>query len=352
MLHIFWVHSHITYLVSKKIISIQNILVGNCIFLLSRGYEIDDSEIFTIESPFYLNRQNEDLSKTIFFEGQILKTRKRIKQAQSFLYEITGKKTFLFYACHNHNDMVSVITSSKYCKGFFYIEEGLASYLEVHPRKLNLFRQFFKCFFPIYRNFYKALRVSANPSFFNINHPKFLKAYGISDKTFYWLKPEQRTTIGLPFVRISNKPKYDAIIVFDGLVVSHLIKEETQYHIIEDYIFPFLRKKNYKQIGYKLHPEQYSREEAIQIRKLFNKIKNNCFVQELNSKEILENYAYSFHSDIICFMTSTAVYASFCGSKVYSFLPYISKIEPNADVAKWVEKIPYKELYLKTPEID
>jgi len=315
MLNIFWIHSHITFLISREIIISRLGKGENIIIFLSRGYQLpilfEKNNIQIVICPWY--RENSRKGHNILVKSNILETRKNVKECKGILDSYINDKPFILFAPTSWEYTVALLIKHRYCKGYYYIEEGTLSYMEDGNvmRRNFLIKQISKY---IYNLPYLGMLGQLS---------NFIGTYAISEEAFPWNKKREKHLISF----VHEKQYYTEylnikkIIIFDHL---NMLDEDLIKFINK--LCNFLKNNNILEFAYKFHPVTKSQQnkETI-IRNALNKFS----VTELPSDFIIElfliNRQISMYS--INSLSSLSIYAKKFGSK--SFLIKQNLTEEN-----------------------
>lgn len=124
MKHIFTVHSPITFFCAYEVVQHQKIKENDCIFICSN-----------YKPPIDFGRQIKSYADTHQSVLSKLKNLNLIKSYDKYIQKIAGNNNFIAYVDLIHNYQRILITHNL-CRGFHFIEEGMASYIE--PNNLDI----------------------------------------------------------------------------------------------------------------------------------------------------------------------------------------------------------------------
>lgn len=176
---------------------------------------------------------------------------------------IVLEEDFLFYMPSMSLDMTRIFAYNKYCKGYYYVDEGLISYETedvvnkmFSPKLKNATKRLFRieehCHFEINSTFIGTISISREAFPWNIDKVKIVNS--IDD---YVLEVE------------SNIP------VYDDVIVTSYFQEDVDVIIkgigsIIDYILDYNRDSK---IGIKIHPHSitYNREKTLSVLNIINR---------------------------------------------------------------------------------
>lgn len=304
MLHIFWVHSHITYLVSKEII----LTLGKeeeIIIYLARRYKLpnvsdfNDKKIEVIEFPWY--RHNIRLEANILHKKNILKTRNNAKQCLSLFNEYINNKPYILYIPTSWEYSITLMMTHPKCVSYYYIEEGTLAYLKNGDKeRTSIIRRILvKLVYGLdYMGMYAILK-------------NFKGSYAVSDKAFPWHNKERNI---VEWSKVNNyyeeMSSYEKIIIFDYLdfTSEELLKFSTQLN-------NWLKENNINNFIYKFHPATKGNDSEKIIRSSLKQF----YSKEANSDFVVEMFILNHPLMIYCVnsISSISMYATTHGCKCY-----------------------------------
>lgn len=228
MQHIFITHSNITSIVINE--TIESLLNNGekVIVITRRGMSwpvISNETVINIS-----DRTCSLLSLTAI---------KHIITLPACINTIINKEEFILYLPTSYDEVYYFFQKSKFCKGYYYIEEGILAYtgLKFIREDKNLIKRGLKHLFGLYPDLY----------FFD---SRFYGTISISEKAFKWNKSKK--IINQPysyFKRVCNNQKsYSHIIVF-----SYLSGDVSFYKSIIDVIIQN-NEGIQSNIAFKFHP--------------------------------------------------------------------------------------------------
>lgn len=336
MKHVFIIHSNITEILMEMIIQHQNLNAKDIIIFYHRNYS-PQCQYKTARLPKCKNQSILRIFLWLIGINHIIKSNYTVYLPQSSVLEF------------------GLFIINKKCKGYHYTEEGLASYMEkklsLNSYSTRIFSRyvitnniyFFHPLFFDHRDF-QDLIIKCN--FFYFQHRKYQGSFALSEKSF---KIDEKRILLNPlshhYAKVGSNKKYDCIITFDAAVIYNIINLEDSFKILKDDIYPFIQKKGYSSVAYKLHPEHFStppiaKKEAELIRRLMRD-KN---IEELDKNFPLENYFIShIETDVIIYYSSAGYYASLFGCKVYSVYSKLCQLS-SFRLPNFVEE-KYTDLY-------
>lgn len=317
--HVFVVHSHITWLVTQLVILNKKLSRDEIVIVTGRNYKIDKLGYIQIKYPSFNN------ISPYKYIGLNLNNKDHILEVKRWNNKIAKliKGDFLAYVPHLWHVTAKLLVSHKNCIGYFYIEEGMASYDDrlAKIKKINT-KEFLSSWFKFRNKNFTTLFLTTN--FFNFHHGKYKGAFCFSDDCFKNSKSKTIFDIAsLASIYTPPKPlNCDCIVVFDTISISKFITTEESLSIVENVIFPSLKQKRFNTVAIKLHPDHYTARglnEADAILKLF--VSNNDITTVvLPETFILETYLIHYKIPIYCYVSSLSIYSSLLNGKVFTLI--------------------------------
>lgn len=335
MKHLFYVHSHITFLVSKQYVFDKGINPDDCLFFCVREYKLPERYRSLFKNVLsYPIDVLPNGSLRILENYNIIDAYRNIKLLEEKINDYFNKDTFIYYVPNAQSDCSSAIITMSQCKRFMIIEEGCMSYAskDVVPCVFIGVKLYLYYFIRIF--FYRILAVKNWR--LPYNHKKFYGTIAMSSGAFYDTSGE-KMIVSNPFDREELSIVPDAILSIDASLPIFFTKET----VVDLYIrlLKFFKSKGYTKVAYKFHPNFYFQH----ITEEYREIIHNTFgelVYELPSETVIENilntYDVAFYSDY----SSIALYASFLGRKSWSYARFLTSFnEKYAQQIKKADKI-------------
>lgn len=345
MKHIFYVHSHITFVVANQYIKEQGLIADDCYWLCARNYVISDKWPIYQQHEWIYPTDVLPKNTTRLWQGYRLdKTRKILGYFENFVRQKCNGEHFLFYVPNTMgSDVSSVLVSMDTCDGYYLIEEGFSSYSPKCdlPHVYSGLQKYIVDWLlkPLFSRFY-VLR----GEMFYTDHPKFKGTISTSSKCFPDIQSGVRIVIGLPFSKCELDVVPDVLLSIDSTLLRFYSLNEAA-HVFE------LIKNNLKEgqikIAFKFHPVYYSHPEVIeQYRVLLQEIFGKQVV-ELDRTVVIENVLNTYHSDFYSDTSSVALYAKQMSAACYSYANYLLRSFPNAGYSAFINSAPQivKESY-------
>ena len=289
MKHVFWIHSHITYIISKETVRFLELQDKEVLFLLFRNYKLPERR----------------------FNYQRIPTSHKLNKEELIDFKIHWKKIlhteFIAYVPQTSEKRLYELVNFEHCKGFNYIEEGLLSYKEYTPSiKTKI------------HSVMTALTLRQRMRIIEYTHPKFQTAYCLHKNAF----PKCHNKVVLD-VQFSNEsvPTMTNILVFDAIVSYGMTSLDTFNSLIKTVIIPHMKRHDIKDVYYKFHPQQLeskNKEELIGINRLFEQHPEIKF-SEIPPELMLENVFFTTDDLVVyTFLSSLGMYAKLSDHEVFS----------------------------------
>jgi len=325
MKHLFYIHSNITYLLSKAIIQYHEIIDKDIVIIKNRGVilSIDDMNKY----PVYSISDLPSLDNHINF----LKSWSKLIQYEEFIRKAVNNEKYFIYVPLTMLRGIQILINNRNCEGFSIMEEGTDSYLlqdkllEQHPTRKIKITEKIGYLGKVKNNYYIQ--------------GDYKNVYGISKKSFPDYKRKITLNNVFDFNSSYSNHSYDHILILDAVSVYGDIKLEDHLYSIEK-TMRYLMDRKIKKIFYKYHPAQFGTIEIDRFEKLFFKFKDQISLVKIPNDIIIEellinNKKITFYVNV----SSLGMYAKEFGHNVYSFANFI------------IEKCPaYKKIFEIYPE--
>lgn len=317
MKHVFDITSHLTFSLMRKIVEVRGLDVDDCILLQIRDYQLPKAYVPVFKSCIQTS-YNVDADRGRVFAGwRFWKTRENIAEFDRLVDEKIKGEDFIWYAPVCSNDLCSLMVTKSNCKGYYVIEDGLASYRDYNPQSFTgvrylLYRLLLK---PLYPRIFQVKN-----HFIETDSPKFRGCIASSDRCFP-LHRDSLTVVGMPFEPCPSPFPIDAVVSVDPLYqFVGLDKVDAVYRQLAAY----MADKHYAHPAFKLHP-RFDAADNRQNRQAYLAIMEKYFpgIRMLDASVILENVLAGNHADFYSLNSSVAIYASQAGCQCYNLLPLL-----------------------------
>lgn len=297
MKHVFCVHSHITFYMALATIKHQCLDISDVVFLTTRKYR----------NPYFRYTMN-DFSEyagklSPFTLKSVFSLRKITKRMDFRLAEICQNDSYIAYVPHLSHPVFQLLITSKHCRGFHFIEEGMANYVpknyESHflnfsaglQRMLDVFNFFHWRICLGHKVFGRFRNYAFEPSYFYLDSP-----YCRRGKTVVPLK--------LPQHEVKTRiPDNAAVVVLSPLLKYHLATDDGYRQCCS-----FLVEKvaEYTKTVYvKSHPETLPWELSM-FRDIVKT--SGCGMVEIDRDEPIEQLLLSLDGNVVAGIDSSVLF--------------------------------------------
>lgn len=275
---VFWVHSHITYLISLEII--RKYKFNDIVIYLSRGYSIpfdcecNNLKIYT--APFFRQKEGGDLVD----KYNPLKTRRNVHACKKFYRETLDGDSFYLFIPTSFEHAIAILMDLSNCVTYHYIEEGTAAYTcDMFTEKKHF----------LYKMVSKLIYNVPVKSFYDINN-KFKGTFSFSAKAFGWSFNNEVMKLS-----VNGLKQYsDSHLLVLGFLRDNLVDLESKYKVIRNYFETFGKVKVY----YKFHPSSKMTPHKMSVIVDVFKTSNTVEFEEISEDTILE-YSFANTNSII-----------------------------------------------------
>ncbi|WP_462264585.1 polysialyltransferase family glycosyltransferase [Mucilaginibacter sp.] len=306
MKHLFYIHSHTTYLTALGVIELKELQPENIIMVRTRNYssnltahnykQVDLSAEFTLSQSYKYN---------------IFKLNALLRQIDRLIYTLAGE-SYIAYLPHVGVFLMQVIFTHPLCAGLALLEEGSNAYAKKFQIKQFNYKNWVK------ETYSKALLL--NRYWFtlygllhNIKKEYPTEAFGSSAKTFEHL-PYKKTIVKWPALTCSYQVKAGApVFILEGAIENHYATKEIYLNSVKQVV-----NENAVDVNYiKFHPAQTADNKET-IKSYFNALNKELIVlpDDLPFELIILN---SIDLRIIGFSSSLLYYARLYGHQVTSY---------------------------------
>jgi hypothetical protein len=314
MKHVFFVHSHITNLVSRAIVRHRGIQAQEVLFVRSRGYEPPSRDYAQVDFPV----MDERLVPTRHL-GRWLHERRSLAR---FVDQV-GTEDFVWYLPHTAFLFFKTFISHPRCLGFNLIEEGMGSYHP--PGVLDGLRQAQARARPVNWRARFVRWVGLEPRLVFAD-PRYMAAYGCTEDAFPGFPRKVRVSIDEPAARAPVEA-IETVVVFDAVLEQALAGPEAFFQCVDELV-QLLAGQQRGRVFFKLHPQQYvdTRHVGHLRQSLAGNVHGLHFI-ELPADFCLEQLAQSGRTDFFVFTSSVGIYAAQAGCRVFSMARRVAELD-------------------------
>jgi len=319
-MHLFYIHSHITYIIAKSHIAKEGLMENNISFILSRSYMLDDrSSSNSLDiSTLYDYLENSKRANKIFH------LKKRLKQVDQKISKLTNKSCFTLYVPQFNHSIFQMLASHELCESTVLMEEGITSYKKDKALYLPTNSYLKKILSLVFTRRF----IQGNSHYFPFPRNKFQAAICIDRSCFPYLDDSKKIIVSLKEVEfleyIPKVPDNAVLFLLDSFKERTALDSETYFNIVGATL-RLVEHSNHR-LYIKFHPEQgpdiiNQTLKFIEVQFGFSKI------VELKKDCILElEFIIHKHLIVLGMHTSLLYYARQTGHKVLSSIRTTSKI--------------------------
>ncbi|MFV0565530.1 MAG: polysialyltransferase family glycosyltransferase [Flavobacteriaceae bacterium] len=337
-MHIFFIHSHITYVVAQLFILEHKLNKNGVRYIVSRGYELkgEEKKAYDITDFYNYLESRSRLSK-------LFGLRSKLKKIDNEIAKLSENQTFNIYLPQFNHSLFQILATHRLCKKTILVEEGITAYkadikLYAHNQKKMAIEYFLAKI--ISKRF-----ILNNGHYSPFPKQKFEFAICISENCFPFIETKKVLALNNKIIEnFSNTTEEGNIIfVLDSFMERTKITEEEYLMTIKGTLQ--LIKNNENKLFIKFHPEQnqYIRDKTVNfINGNFNFKSLVC----LNDNCILEfEFLKSKNLTIIGMHSSLLFYAKRFGHHVLSGAMVTTRLSKvNAYVDHVMDKKQKEEL--------
>lgn len=327
MKHIFHVHSHITFFVSKQYVFDKEINPDDCLFLFSRDYIPSSEYLKTFR--YIINYPQDVLSfnnKKTSFPKKIYERFHKIHVIEDLIFSFCNNDNFIFYTYSTYSHLCCIMATMRTCIGYYIIEEGASAYIDnsiikqLISRKNLLFQSLLVPFFP---RFYLL-----KDHHFSTSSKKYRGTIATSEKAFTDMSGKH-IVVSNPFNKKKLPYPPTAIISIDASLYFCNIELDYVTKIMEDIYHFILQKQQNPIIAYKIHPILVKENVEKSFRDILIATFEDIKVIELSSDTSIEEVLNEYHCDFFSDWSAVAIYAAQMGCTCYSYGQKLSQICHN-----------------------
>lgn len=312
MKNLFYIHSHITYYVTKAIIKKFNYTNDNVVLVISRNYKNKEINNFI---SIDISKIHDDLDA--FGLSNFHKKHFQIDEIDTLLNnQFSAGQKFRAYLPHIFHPAMQIIATHNQCEELHIIEEGVNAYSTylMHKKDKSLIKQMVK-------STINAIPLIGKKRIFfvkNFDLTKFAKNtpsifYSITSKGFKGLPYKIERIKMLPIDNLVYDISGSSVLVLEGAVEQGNMKLSTMLNGIETII----KDIEVGEVYIKFHPAQSNENR--------NKIENLIKSYNIKTKVIPNDIAFEqiilTNTDlkVYGFTTSLLFYANEYGCETYSY---------------------------------
>lgn len=325
-MYIFYIHSHITYVLSQLIAKEYNMAHEDIRYITSRNYKINNSTIKALDiTPLYDYLENS--SKIV----KLFEIKKKIKELDFEIRKLSDESPARFYLPQFNHSLFQILGTNRMCKELVMVEEGITSYKRDHSF-YNHKRHIFSI---VLLNVFTKRFLLKNGHYAPFPKAKFKYAICIDKDCFPYIEDKKILQINAEsFSNYKTTIASNSIVfVLDSFKEQTKISEEEYLNTIKETL-SFVR--HHKKVYIKFHPAQSEstrKKTIIYIKEKFEYESIICLPDDclLEVEFIrLENLT------VLGMHTSLLHYAKRFGHNVFSSIKTTSK---NPKINKYIDHI-------------
>lgn len=319
---VFYIQNPIALIVAEKLIDTFSFTKEECLFIYGRNMKPSGSEFKSVLWDEYVQQYSWN-----FLEGN--KAVKKTKKAIDNLIATHIRESFTFYTSSFSLWFLKYLASHSKCESFNFLEEGASSFFSRQERAKIQDSTFFSLKIFYYLKILLSHRFTYFPnpyterSFLN----KCKAIYTFSDGGF--ADYNQRVQIDPPFHKKESLQNIKAVFAPWYIVESGAMAKEIYFNSMRE-VFERISSLGENTIHYKFHPQHLVKGKYIHdYKNLFIEFSGKIDFIELDHTISLENVAYSSKANFYVDVSSVALYAKTCGSKIFSYCDILIKNDPS-----------------------
>ena len=254
-MYIFYIHSHITYVLSQLIVKEYNMAQEDVRYITSRGYKVKHGMIKVFDiTPFYDYLERSSKIKKLF------EIKNKIKELDIEIRKLSNNTPFCIFLPQFNHSLFQILGSHRLCKDLVLIEEGITAYKQDQTFYKRPRQVFFKALF----NTYTKRFLLKNSHYAPFPKEKFKYAICINKDCFPYIEdkivlqinakafPNYKTTIA----------HNSTVFVLDSFKEQTKITEQEYLNIVYETLSPV---SHHKKLYIKFHPVQseHTRKQTI-----------------------------------------------------------------------------------------
>lgn len=334
-MHVFLVHSSITYLVAREIIRNKKLITENVVFITDRNFDMQKycTEFRVLSFKYNWKSNPFFISKNPFHYYRTL------RGFDIHIQEITNGQEYFVYLPHTHNTIFQVLTTHPKCKGFSYIEEGTLSFLtkEEMPDSLKSVPA------SLLLRICYLFRIKALQEPF---HNDYLSAYHITPGAFPFLDRKEKLDLVVEDNKGYGNMNKAHIIVYDPASKYNLTTTQAYVYAIISLLEKLIRYGN-RTIYYKLHPEHIKPDDQDaflykELMRLYSEKAGIDFVELSQDVSLEEISIFARNLTFYISISSVGIYAKINNHNVITFSNKISEVDKGFEkttsrLKRWLE---------------
>lgn len=297
MKHVFWVHSHITFYMAIAVIKSQCLNNSEIVFLTDRKYQNNYFQYIMNDFSGYAGKLSPLTLKSV------LNLRKIIKQLDRQLIKILQNDDYVVYLPHLAHPVYQILITNKHCRGYHFIEEGLANYVtknyESHFLRFSVWQQFGLDVF----NFFHQRICLGHKTFGHFKNFPYESSYFYLNSP-YCRRKENVILLNLIQHKVNTRiPEKAAVIILSPLLEYNMVTQDGYYQCCS-YLIKEISEYT-KLIYVKSHPAT-SIQGLTMIREIVKS--SGCEMVEIPNDEPIEQILLSLNENIVAGIDSSVLF--------------------------------------------
>lgn len=311
MKHVFFVHSHITWLVSRGVIRQRGLARDEVLFVCTRGYRPPDPEHEQLAFP----------DRRWVLTWRLAQWFRQKRELARFVERVARDGDFLWYLPHTGFPFFPALVGHPRCRGFHLIEEGIGSY-HTPQALVDIMRRTF-ALKPGWKGWVLRLWMRLKPP--ALADARYLVAYGCTDEAFPGYA--RRSKVDLAGEHPAGCEDIQAVLVLDNVLEASLAGEQAFFQCLEELVAK-LAQDGRRSVHYKLHPDQYiDPRYTPRLQQVLQDNPHGVRFTELPAGYCLELLAAAGRTDFYVFVSSVGFYAAVSGCRVYSMASRLATLD-------------------------
>lgn len=344
MKHVFYIHSHITFLVATSVVKQLGLKKTDICFLTGRNYQpYPTYENYYLES---LTIEQNEIDKVPSYGSNLLmiKKGKTLRSIDQLLIKVTCGKPFIAYLPSTRNFLMQFISTHHNCEEIRLIEEGTMTY---KPDIVKAANPAYKTFWGKIRRSLKAADHGFRSNYYQSSSPvKPIELYGFSHVLETALKG---SCINVTLVKLNTEyigsrdwghQPDDSLFLMDGLIENKIATVQQVQRSFSKFL-QNMDKRN--RIHIKFHPIQKSEDVILEVFQKYQfpvSVIDNSTPLEILLLESKRMKVYGCYSSLL-------FYGALFGHEVRSIYPFIEEGNPIARTWRENAMPPIFSMYVK-----
>ncbi|MCB0669828.1 MAG: hypothetical protein KDC80_28580 [Saprospiraceae bacterium] len=334
--YLFVVHSSITLRMARAIIRENGWKRDNCIFLSDRGFQTGENDVKVLDiTPFFIRPIRWQERKKF---RSICRTNKKLLLELYFLIQSEVADSFQLFIPHSRPYAYMAMIRHPNCTQYAFVEEGMLSYRTDFYNYVHSASFIKRIVLKGVINYCLGSGFQAFPESLLYQHLKYAGCYGINKSTFPTLPDENKHIVPPPF---EHQEEYASIkhLLVAGPWIEKGYCSIAEYKQLKRALFKYWTSKGIDVLHVKFHPRQYHEQVSIALfMELAGEFADRIKVIELPPEASPEEIAFSSQADFYLAHSSSTIYASQFGCRVFSYAKTIWKYWPASRV--YVDHLP------------